>query len=88
MSGRNDNFQIQVKTMSSLESYLSDHRRSISGPRTLAQAYIKYRRFLMAGSISSSNQNDTIRQMDPGRVDWANAYKWWKARNDTKNQVR
>ena len=52
MSGRNDNFQAQVKTMPLLESYLSDHRRSISGPRTLAQAYIKYRRFLMAGSIS------------------------------------
>ena len=70
--------------MPSLDSYLSDHRRSISGPRTLAQAYIKYRRLLMADGISSSNPNDTIRQMDPGRVDWATAYKWWMAWNDAK----
>ncbi len=70
--------------MPSLDSYLSDHRRRISGARTLAKAYINYRRILMADGISSSNQNDTIRQMDPGRVDWPAAYKWWKAWNDAK----
>ena len=84
MSDKNDNFQVQVELMPSLDNYLSDHRRSISGHRTLAQAYIKYRWFLMAGIISSSNQNHTIRQMDPRKIDWDTAYKWWKARDDAK----
>ena len=64
--------------------YLSSRRRGIGGPRTLAQAYTVYRRSLMAGTFKlRDREHDRIRRLDPSKVNWVDAYEWWKARDDS-----
>lgn len=79
MSTRPYDFPSRVEQVASLDQYLSEHRRAIGGPRTLAQAYTKYRRLVLAGTFKLFHQEDErIRKLDPGKVNWIDAYAWWK----------
>ena len=82
MTSRPYDFSDRVEQVPSLDHYLSEHRRIIGGPRTLAQTFVKYRSLLIDGSITLSKQDDdSIRRLNPGKVNWPNAYDWWKAQN-------
>ena len=83
MTGRAYDFSQRVQHVPSLDHYLSDHRRTIGGPRTLAQAFVQYRSLLIAGTITLTKQeDDSIRRLNPGKINWPDAYDWWKAQGD------
>ena len=75
-------FSIRVELVASLGRFLSEHRHIIGGPRTLAQAFVNYRRLLMDGSIRLRKlEDESIRHLNPDRVNWLKAYDWWEARD-------
>ncbi|MAE64552.1 MAG: hypothetical protein CMJ18_09810 [Phycisphaeraceae bacterium] len=80
-------FRNRVESIQSLERYLDGRRRSIGGPRTLAQAFVDYRSLLACRSVRLSNRDhDSICNLRPERVDWTCAYDWWQAREIDKDR--
>ena len=77
-------FPAIVKEVPSLVHYLAQHQPCITGPRTLAQTYTDYRRHLMSGAVKLVvHEHERILRMNPDKVNWGDAYEWWKTCQDS-----
>ncbi len=82
----NLDFPGQVQDKPELMDFLIARRRGIHGPRTLEQAYTEYRRLLTAKVIKLPDlEREQIRRLDPRKVNWTDAYAWWKDRDETSS---
>ncbi len=70
--------------MPSMVHYLAEHQQSITGPRTLAQTFTDYRRLLLSGAVKLVRyEHEQILSMNPDKVNWIDAYEWWKSSSET-----